>query len=326
MNALRIVRKDPQSPPELGTIYCSKPPLTADHVLVQIKASVINASDVLNASGGFPHTTFPRIPGRDFSGIVVEGPSDLVGKEVFGTSGSNLGFSEDGVHAEYCLVPRKGLATKPHNLSWAQAASVGVPFTTAEIALERVRLEVGETLLILGASGGVGSAAVQLAKEKGCKVISATRHDDSDINIVKDSKLEKTLSLTAGKGPDVVFDTTGSFDLMKTALAVLAKRGRLVFISAPRTGTTELALDIKELYRKEHSLVGCNSLNYTIEEMAEAMESMSEKFQSGSLIAPKEESLTKIGINEAVEAYRSMKNHSSKKYVICFEGHSTPTI
>jgi len=73
-------------------------------VLVQVKAAAINPSDIKNVQGKMHETTVPRIPGRDFAGIVANGPDDLLGQSVFG-SGGNLGFGRDGSHAEYLVVP-----------------------------------------------------------------------------------------------------------------------------------------------------------------------------------------------------------------------------
>jgi NADPH2:quinone reductase len=122
---------------------------------------------------------------------------------------------------------------KPHNLSLTQAARVGVPFTTASIALHRAGTLTADIVLILGVAGTVGSAVVQLAKGMGCKVITASRHDSEDINTSSDPTLEKIGVLTDGRGVDVVVDTVGDPHLMKAALGRLALRGRLSFISAP---------------------------------------------------------------------------------------------
>ena len=76
------------------------PQIDDNSVLVHVKASAINPSDCKNIAGAFPQTTLPRTPGRDFAGIVVDGPSDLVGKKVWGTGG-DYGYTRDGMHAEY---------------------------------------------------------------------------------------------------------------------------------------------------------------------------------------------------------------------------------
>ena len=135
-----------------------KPTPNDSQLLIKVLASPINPSDAMNASGKFPHTTFPRIPGRDFAGIVVEAPSSspiAIGAEVYGTSGPTLSFTEDGAAAEFVVVPVDAVALKPKSISFAQAASVGTPFTAARLALQRAQAKSGETVLVIRSSGEV---------------------------------------------------------------------------------------------------------------------------------------------------------------------------
>src|SRR5271155_3051334 len=138
-------------------------------VLVEVKAAAINAGDVKNVQGVMRGTTLPRIPGRDFAGIVVKGPADVVGKEVFGTGG-DIGFTRDGSHAQYILLPVAALTIKPANLSMDAAGSAGLVFVTAWSALVRATATTqGDTVLVIGAAGGVGAAAIQIAKARGAR-------------------------------------------------------------------------------------------------------------------------------------------------------------
>lgn len=203
MQALQLTKVD-ASAPSIELITTPKPIPGPGQVLVQVKASPIQPSDVLNSKGLFPHTTFPRIPGRDFAGIIVDGPSHFLGKEVFGTSGHDFSFTQNGCHAEYCLVSEKAVVEKPKNLSFAQAAAAGTPFTTAEIALRRAGVKAGETILVLGATGQVGSAVANLAKLWGCKVLGVGRGNAAEIDSAADPTLSKAKELTGGKGPEVV--------------------------------------------------------------------------------------------------------------------------
>ena len=98
-------------------------------VLVQIRAASINPSDVHNVQGTL-HTVLPRIPGRDFAGVVVEGDPALVGMEVWGTGG-DLGLTRNGTHAEYIVLPKEAVQPKPKPLTMEQAASIGVTYLTA---------------------------------------------------------------------------------------------------------------------------------------------------------------------------------------------------
>ena len=144
-------------------------------VLIQVKAAAVNPSDTKNVLGRVHETTTPRTPGRDFAGVVVEGPAELVGQSVFGTGG-NLGFGRDGSHAEFVAVPREAALPVPKGLSFEQAAAVGLAYTTAWVALVKgARLEAGETALILETTGAVGSAAAHIARRLGARVLGTAQ-------------------------------------------------------------------------------------------------------------------------------------------------------
>ena len=210
----------------------------------------------------------------------------------------------------------------PTNLTFAQAATIGVPWTTACIALQRASVSPGETVLVIGATGAVGGAAVQFAEIKGCKVITASRRDSTDINTITDPQFSKVLSLTNARGADVVIDTVGDPVLMRAALGILATRGRLSYITA-RPNSTEMTFDIKQLYRKEQSIVGCNSVNHTEEEMGKLLRNLAPEFESGRLHVVPDGRLVKVTLEEAVEAYRWVPEHSGEKVVISIdETHS----
>ena len=99
-------------------------------VLVEITAAAVNPSDVKAAIGLMPYAVFPRTPGRDFAGVVVDGPADLIGKQVFGSSG-DLGIRRDGTHATHLVVEADAVVEKPDSMTLDEAAGIGVPFVTA---------------------------------------------------------------------------------------------------------------------------------------------------------------------------------------------------
>ena len=116
------------------------PTPAAGEVLVEVKAAAINPSDIKNVQGKMHETTVPRIPGRDFAGRIVKGPDELLGRSVFG-SGGNLGFGRDGSHAEYLAIPVTAVIPLPKNLSFAQAAGMGVAYITAWAAIGQCRTD-----------------------------------------------------------------------------------------------------------------------------------------------------------------------------------------
>src|SRR5271154_4766926 len=123
--------------------------------LVRILAASINPSDVKNVAGAMTQTTLPRIPGRDYAGVVEAGPAEWIGAEVWGTGG-DVGVTRDGTHAEMIAVPAASLRRKPGRLTFDEAASIGVNYMAAWMGVEATGLKAGETVLLIGAGGGVG--------------------------------------------------------------------------------------------------------------------------------------------------------------------------
>jgi len=193
---------------------------------------------------------------------------------------------------------------------------VGVPFTTASLVLRRAGVKKGEVVLVLGANGAVGSAVVQLARGLGAKVLEGTRNDEGDVNTAKDPELSVLDALTTGKGVDVVVDTVGQPTLTRAAVAKLGRGGRLAFITAPRSGSTDLGIEMLEFYRKEKMLVGCNSLLYSVEELAEDLKEMTPKFEEGSLKAAKPGEWTEVKLEDGVQAYEKAGQRGAGKFVI----------
>src|ERR1700751_4824637 len=161
-------------PSVLKVVEMAAPAVGESMALVRIMAASINPSDVKNVPGAMKQTTLPRIPGRDFAGVVEAGPAKWIGAEVWGTGG-DTGFTRDGTHAELTAVPVASLRRKPDTLSFDQAATVGVNYMAAWCGIEAAGLKAGETVLVIGSGGGVGGAAAQIARRLGARVIGADR-------------------------------------------------------------------------------------------------------------------------------------------------------
>src|ERR1700739_3674192 len=122
---MRAIRFDAFGDPSvLKVVEMPAPAADESTALVRVMAASINPSDIKNVAGGMKQTTLPRIPGRDFSGVVEEGPAQWIGAEVWGTGG-DAGSSRDGSHAELIAVPLPSLRRKPDALSFEQAAAGG---------------------------------------------------------------------------------------------------------------------------------------------------------------------------------------------------------
>src|SRR5580704_2889346 len=102
----------------------------ANELLIEVKAAAVNPSDVKAATGLMAYAVFPRTPGRDYAGVVIDGPEGWIGREVFGSSG-DLGIRRDGTFATHLVVETEAVVEKPKGLSWEEAAGIGVPFVTA---------------------------------------------------------------------------------------------------------------------------------------------------------------------------------------------------
>ncbi len=159
----------------MQALLIAQPGPRSGEVIVKVAAAGINVSDTKNAQGHFPQTIFPCIPGRDFAGIVEEGPGLWRARRVFG-SGAPLGFVRPGSHAQYLAVPEEALVLSPDGLSGDRLAAMGVPYTTAwRVLMGRARLEPGETVVIAGVTGAVGLAALSLARAQRARVIGVGR-------------------------------------------------------------------------------------------------------------------------------------------------------
>src|ERR1700682_2860107 len=150
----------------------------ANELLIEVKAAAVNPSDVKAAAGLMAYAVFPRTPGRDYAGVVIDGPAGWIGREVFGSSG-DLGIRRDGHHATHLSVEPEAVVEKPKGISWEEAAGIGVPFVTAMEGFRRAGIpKPGETVLVMGVNGKVGQAGVQIASWHGARVLGVVRKDE----------------------------------------------------------------------------------------------------------------------------------------------------
>lgn len=309
------------NPEVLETVDLPTPQADADSAVVQIKAASVNPSDVKNVSGHFEHTVLPRTPGRDFSGIVVDGPQAWLGAEVWGTGG-DIGFTRDGTHAGFIKIPLTALSRKPATLSHAQASAIGVSFVVAWLGtVEYAHLQAGETIAVIGAGGAVGGAVVQIAKARGARVIGVDRHPLSagtpaaqllDEYVPLDENAVTHLkALTGGAGAEVVYDTVGGV-AFQTALSLVRRRGRVLEISA--TGQRRVEFDLIDFYHNETQLLGVDSAKLGVAESAPLMTALVEGFESGKLQAPA--IAQEFPLERAREAYEAVAAGARGRIVI----------
>ena len=322
MRALRIHRFGDLSNLKLEELPVPGPAPTEVRILV--RAASINPSDVRNVEGKMEGTTLPRIPGRDFSGVVVEGPANLLGIEVWGTGG-DVGFTRDGSHAEFILIPAEAVIAKPATLSFEEAACVGVNFVTAYHGLvARAKIQPGETVLVTGARGGVGSAVLQIGQALGAKLIAADRISGDAagygnvkllgcVNTTETHWSDAVRKMTGGKGVDVAFDCVGG-ELFEPVLATFAQLGRQVAITS--TGARRVSFDLLDFYHRRLTLLGVDSRAFTVTDCARIMDSLSPLFANGLLKAAK--IATRGSLQDAVELYAHSGQGAAGKAVFVF--------
>ena len=295
-------------------------------VIVEVRAAAVNPSDAKAAIGMMPYAVFPRTPGRDFAGIVVEGPAELVGREVFGSSG-DLGIRRDGTHASHLVVEADAVVEKPTGLTLAEAAGIGVPFVTAQEGFRRSGMpQPGETVLILGLNGKVGQAAAQIASWQGARVIGVVRKDEPHVGhahgevMVIDSSREdvaqRVRDLTGGKGADIVYNTVGEpyYEAGTKSLAIL---GRMIFIAAFKQ---TVPFDIFGFYRGRHTYVGIDTLSLSSIATAEVLRDLVPGFTSCALKPFPIEPSAIYPLERAREAYAAVLGSSRDRVVFLPNG------
>jgi 2-desacetyl-2-hydroxyethyl bacteriochlorophyllide A dehydrogenase len=266
------------------------PKIGADEVLVNVKATSLNHLD-LWVRNGLPGVKFPlpMIPGVDAAGTVVEKGEAVrhvnVGDRVVVAQGIScghcvhclngddnlcrdyklIGEHRDGADAEYIAVPGRNVIPLSGSVSFEWAAAAALVFLTAwQMIAEKAKVRPGEDVLVIGASSGVGSAGVQIAKLFGGRVVATTSSDDKAsklkqlgadevISYKKQNVFEEVRRLTGKKGVEVVFDHVGK-SVWEESIKCLAKGGRLVTCGA--TSGPDAVTDLRYVFYKQLQILG----------------------------------------------------------------------
>jgi NADPH:quinone reductase len=293
-----------------------------NEVLIEIKAAAVNPSDVKAATGLMPYAVFPRTPGRDYAGIVIDGPPEAIGREVFGSSG-DLGIRRDGTHATHLVVEIEAIVEKPKNISWEEAAGIGVPFVTAMEGFRRAGMpKKGDTVLVMGVNGKVGQAAVQIATWHGAAVIGVVRkteayegHANSDVEVIDASNTDvaaRVREMTDGKGADIVFNTVGD-PYFQAAHKSLALRGRQVLIAAI---DRIVQFNILEFYRGQHTYVGIDTLGLSSIATGAVLRELGPGFASGHLKPFPIKPSALYSLEEAKRAFLAVAGSSRDRVIL----------
>lgn len=269
------------------------PKAGAGEVVIDVRAIGINPADTYMRGGAYAiKPDLPYIPGGDAAGIVSDVGSGVTGfaegDRVF--TGTALGFNMTGCYAEKVARPAKDIRRLPDNISFAAGATLGVPYATAHYGLfERGGAVVGETVFIHGASGAVGTAAIQLAKRAGHVVIGSAgtskgldlvREQGADhaIDHTADDYLEQLGSLTGGKGPELILEMLANVNLAADLEAV-AKYGRIVIIG----NRGEVTINPRLTMMKELDVRGLAMFNASRAQMEAIVDDLLTGLADGSL-------------------------------------------
>lgn len=304
----------------LQRVVQTKPDLAQGQVLVRVAYSSVNPSDAKACLGLMPSAAWPRIPGRDFSGVVVEGAER--GMEVWG-SGGDIGISRDGAHASYLVLPERAIVAKPQRLTLLQAGTVGVPFVTAFEGFQRAGgLTRRDRVLVLGANGKVGQAAMQIGRWQGGDMIGVARRGARGVDAANDALIDHTDTTAAivrerwsGHGADIVFNTVGS-PYFALAVECMAKRGRQILIS---TIDKRVDFDIFGFYRGMHAYFGVDTLALNVIEASCALGALTPGFESGALTPFDIEPSDVRPLGEAATSYREVLAGTRRRLALSVE-------
>jgi NADPH:quinone reductase-like Zn-dependent oxidoreductase len=288
-----VIFREHGGPEKLQVAEMPDPAISDDEVLVTVKACALNHVDHW-VREGIPayRIALPHISGCDVAGVVEAVGRNVTGvhagEKVFLSPGLScfrcayclsgqdnmcisykiLGAHVNGGYAQLVKVPAVNVLPMPGNLGFEAAAAFPLVFMTAwHMLISRAKIKAGQDVLVVGAGGGIGTAAIQIAKLAGAFVIACTGSEekleqarrlgaDETIHSGRENVSKKARELTAGKGVDVVFEHVGP-DTWEDSVTSLAKNGKLVTCGA--TSGSEARTDIRYIFSRQLSILGSMS-------------------------------------------------------------------
>jgi len=293
--AWRLVRfGPPEESVELQHMTWEDP--APGHILVRVRAAGAGYPDAMMAAGQFPLLGEPPFGlGEEAAGEVVAVPAGsrfAVGDRVTGITAFLEGW---GGYAEYAYLREESAIHVPSGMTDEEAAGFPIAFRTAYAGLvERAPVEAGQTLLVLGAAGSSGGAAVQLAKALGATVIAVAGSQeklefctrlgaDHVVNHRTDDIASRAADITGGRGVDVIFDPVGG-DTASAALRGIARNGRIVLIGL--ASGKPVALDAMDLLLRNYSAVGVLATPESPDAEAAAWRRLADLAEEGRITVP----------------------------------------
>lgn len=290
MQAIRVHEYGPPDVMRLEEMPDPRP--GAGQVLARLRAAGVNPVDTYIRSGNYAllPDKLPYTPGAEGAGEVAE-----LGEGVTGLKAGDrvyvrgLGVQLDGTYAQLAVAPAANVHPLPERLSFEQGATIAVAYATAYCALDYANVKAGDTVLVHGASGSLGTASIQLAlarhliiigtagSEPGKQLVSeqgarhVVEHGRPDV-------IEKVIGLTAGRGVDVILEMLANANLGRD-LQMLARGGRIIVIGS--RGTVEI--NPRDAMRREATVRGMLLFNVPPDELARVHSALRKGFESGAL-------------------------------------------
>jgi NADPH:quinone reductase len=287
-------------------------------VLIKVYAIGVNPVETYIRAGRYGPKEFPFIPGADCAGVVEAiGPGVTrlkVGDRVYSAG------SVSGTYAEKSLCPEARVFKLPAKVSFAQGAALGIPYGTAHRALfHRAQAKAGETILVHGASGGVGLAAVQLGHRAKMKVLGTAGSDeglklvheqgaDAVFNHKDTGYVEQIKSATAGRGVDVILEMLANVNLDKD-LGMLAKNGRVIVIGS----RGRIEIDPRDTMSRDADIRGMTLMNATDADLAQMHTDIIAGLEDGSLNPIID---VEIPLSEATRAHEEVMAGNSRGKIV----------
>ncbi len=291
---MQAIRAHSFGDPEVLQLDNVDDPIAGDNeVVVDIKAVGVNPADTYMRGGAYAIVPeLPYIPGGDASGVISSVGKSIgnfkVDDRVF--VGFGLGFNMTGCYAEKVVRPATDVVKLPDNVSFNAGAALGIPYVTAHYGLfARGDAVAGETVFIHGASGSVGTAAIQLAKRAGLKVVGSGGTDkgrqlildegaDHVVDHTSEGYLEEVRELCGGEGPALILEMLANVNLAAD-LDLVAKYGRIIVIG----NRGEVSINPRLAMMKDLDIKGLAIFNGTREQMYSIVEDLLAGLNDGSL-------------------------------------------
>lgn len=258
-----VVLRNYGPPPQIGVENVAAPELKPGHVRIRVHAVGFGFPDALQVAGKYQiKPDVPFTPGNETAGVVIEAAPDVSAAK---RGDRVLAMASTGGLAEECIAPAGSLIPLPRSMSMGAAAGFLVNYgTTYHALVQRAQIRAGETLLVLGAAGGVGLTAIEIGKALGARVLAgastdeklelAKRHGaDAVFNYTTEQIKTKVMEFTGGRGVDVAYDPVGA-DFAEQAVRSMAWNGRYLVIGFAGGKIPAIPLNLALL--KGCSLVG----------------------------------------------------------------------